>query len=81
IKGKSAPRGNHVSLIDGYSKPRPIKAILVSVGVDDGKARLMANLRTTEIGPNYCHFPQGRGYSSNYFLGLTAERLETRYER
>lgn len=81
IKGKSSPRGNYVSLIDGYSKPRPIQAILVSIGVDDGKARLMSNLKVDEPGPNYCHFPEGRGYNANYFLGLTAERLETRYER
>jgi phage terminase large subunit GpA-like protein len=81
IKGKSAPKGNYVSLIDGYSKPRPIKAILVSVGVDDGKARLMSNLKVEDFGPNYCHFPKDRGYNTNYFLGLTAERLETRYEK
>lgn len=81
IKGKSAPRGDYVSLIDGYTRPRPIKALLVSVGVDDGKSRLMSNLKVEEEGPNYCHFPKDRGYSSAYFMGLTAERLETRYEK
>ncbi|UAT29516.1 phage terminase large subunit family protein [Bacillus badius] len=81
IKGKSAKKGDYVPLVAGYSRPRPIKALLVSLGVNDGKARLMSNLRIEEPGPNYCHFPEGKGYGPDYFSGITAERLETRYER
>ncbi|WP_214720714.1 phage terminase large subunit family protein [Exiguobacterium sp. s192] len=81
IKGKSAKPGDYTPLVAGYSRTKLSKAILVSLGVDDGKARIMSNLQLEEVGPNYCHFPEGRGYGTEYFKGLTAERLETRYEK
>lgn len=81
IKGASAVKGEYVPLLAGTSRPKPLKALLVRLGVNDGKARVMSSLQVNEIGPNYCHFPKGKGYERNYFLGLTAEKLETRYER
>ena len=41
----------------------------------------MSSLQVMEPGPNYCHFPKGKGYELNYFLGLTAEKMEVRYEQ
>ena len=81
IKGKSVQQGDYVPLIAGYSRVKPSKTLLVSLGVNDGKSRVMSNLQLTNFGPNYCHFPEGRGYGPKYFEGLTAERLETRYTK
>lgn len=75
IKGASAKKGENIPLING------IRNYLISLGVNDGKNRVLSNLQQTDFGPNYCHFPKGRGYHEQYFNGLTAERLETRYER
>lgn len=81
IKGAAAKKGEHVPLIHTTSKTKIVKNLLVTLGVNDGKNRVLSNLQITEFGPNYCHFPKGRGYTEQYFNGLTAERLETRYER
>ena len=81
IKGKSVQKGDYVPLIANYSRVKPSKTLLVSLGVNDGKSRVMSNLQLTNFGPNYCHFPEGRGYGPKYFEGLTAERLETRYTK
>ncbi|AYP68491.1 tail assembly protein [Exiguobacterium phage vB_EalM-137] len=81
IKGRSDAKGQYTPLVAGYTRTKPIKAVLVSLGVAEGKARVMSNIRVPEIGPNYCHFPIGRGYDANYFLGLTAEALVTKYEK
>lgn len=81
IKGKSSQKGEYDPLIAGHSRPKPSKTLLIALGVNDGKSRVMSNLQINKFGPNYCHFPKGRGYNDKYFEGLTAERLETRYER
>ncbi|MGE6379560.1 phage terminase large subunit family protein [Peribacillus muralis] len=81
IKGKSVQMGEYVPLIAGYTRPKPSKTLLIHLGVNDGKSRVMSNLQLGEFGPNYCHFPNGRGYNQKYFEGLTAERLETRYTK
>lgn len=81
IKGASTRKGDYQPLIASYSRPKPIKPLLIILGVNDGKARVMSNLQVQEFGANYCHFPIGRGYEKNYFLGLTAEKLETKVER
>lgn len=81
IKGASIGKGEYVPLLAGISRPKPIKALLIRLGVNDGKARVMASLQVNEPGPNYCHFPKGKGYELAYFTGLTAEKLETRYEK
>ncbi len=56
---------------------RPVP--LFTVGVDSAKLNLYANLRLSEPGPGYCHFPQV--YQEEYFLQLTAERLVTKYKK
>ncbi|WP_313891134.1 phage terminase large subunit family protein [Psychrobacillus sp.] len=81
IKGASAGKGEYLPLIAGTSRPKPLKALLVSLGVNDGKSRVMSSLNVEEFGPNYCHYPKGKGYELPYFKSLTAEKLETRYER
>ncbi|WP_421663628.1 phage terminase large subunit family protein [Lysinibacillus telephonicus] len=81
IKGASVKKGEHVPLIHTTSRTRLVKNLLVTLGVNDGKNRVLSNLQIRDYGPNYCHFPKGKGYNAQYFNGLTAERLETRYER
>ncbi|WP_163538294.1 phage terminase large subunit family protein [Gracilibacillus sp. YIM 98692] len=81
IKGKGENNGEYVPLISGYSRVKPSKALLITVGVSDGKAKVMSNLQVEEPGPNFCHFPRDRGYNQQYFDGLTAEKLETRYRQ
>lgn len=80
IKGESSQMSDYTPLIAGYSRPKPIEAVLVRIGVNEGKVHVMSSLQVEEPGPNYCHFPRGRGYNAQYFKTLTAERLET-YER
>lgn len=81
IKGKSVKKGEYVPLIAGTSRNNIEKALLITLGTGDGKAKVMSNLQLKEFGPNYCHFPRGKGYDNKYFDGLTAERLVTRYEK
>lgn len=81
IKGMNIAKGEYMPLLAGTSRPKPLKTLLVRLGVNDGKARVMSSLKVEEPGPNYCHFPRGQGYELNYFLGLTAEKLETRHEK
>lgn len=79
IKGRGEQNGEYVPLIAGYIRTKPIKNLLVHVGVNQGKSRVTSSLKIAEPGPNYCHFPIGKGYNEKYFEGLTAEKLETRY--
>ena len=60
----------------------------VSRHLDDGwtlevKALLYQRLAVQEEGPNYCHFPRekDRGYTQEYFKGLTAEKMVISYKR
>lgn len=81
IKGASVRKGEHIPFIASTSRPKPLKALLVNLNVNDGKSRVMSSMNVEDFGPNYCHFPVGKGYEMPYFRSLTAERLETRYER
>jgi phage terminase large subunit GpA-like protein len=47
--------------------------LLQSIGTDVCKSAVYDRLRIDVPGPHYCHFPQGRGYDSEYFKQLTAE--------
>lgn len=49
------------------------------IGTDTGKARLFARMKITEPGPGCMHFPLG--LADEYWDGLTAERLVTRYHK
>ena len=56
---------------------------LYSIGVDAGKAAIMAALKVQEAGPKYCHFPRDndRGYDLNFFNGLLSEKMVMKTER
>ena len=56
---------------------------LYSLGVDAGKATIMASLKVQEAGPKYCHFPRDneRGYDIKFFNGLLSEKLVMKTER
>lgn len=57
---------------------KKITCWLYTLGVDAGKAAIMAALKVQEPGPKYCHFPRGEyyGYDAYYFSGLLSEKLE-----
>lgn len=78
IKGEGGPGK---PIIAGHSRTKREKCLLVRVGVDAGKERITSNLKLEEWGPGYCHFPNApdKGYSEQYFRGLTSERKVLRY--
>ena len=80
IKGKG---GAEVPYFNRPSTANNIKAPLFTVGVDTGKALLYQRLAVQEEGPNYCHFPRekDRGYTPEYFRGLTAEKMVITYKK
>ena len=80
IKGKG---GAEVPYFNRPSTANNIKAPLFTVGVDTGKALLYQRLAVQEEGPNYCHFPRekDRGYTQEYFRGLTAEKMVITYKK
>ncbi len=61
------------------SKTNIGKIELWLIGVDAAKDEVYGRLKIDEPGEGFCHFPAGR--DSEYFKQLTAERVETRYER
>lgn len=76
---------------DGFDKPyipRPSKnnrerTPMFTIGVDTGKALTYQALAVGSEGANYCHFPKEtyRGYTEDYFKGLTAERMVLTYTK
>lgn len=81
IKGASDKKGDYTPLIGGYSRTSPLKALLIRLGVNEGKAKVMSSLQIDEFGPNYCHYPKDRGnYTLDYFKSLTAEKMQTRFQ-
>ncbi|MDQ0114369.1 phage terminase large subunit family protein [Paenibacillus harenae] len=91
IKGESPGDGTYLPLIAGTSTNNRYKATVVRLGVNEGKSKVMSALSlspTDEAGnkvQGYCHFPlttpdKNRGYDRQYFEGLTAEALQTRYK-
>ena len=74
--------GESVSFTTPYTKQSigdtRQKVRLYKIGVDAGKAAIMANLRVMAPGPGYCHFPKrpDAGYDMRYFNGLLSERME-----
>lgn len=75
--GTQAPYFSKPSTSNAYKTP------LFTIGVDTGKAILYQRLLVEEPGPNYCHFPSngGRGYTEEYFKGLTSERMVMTYKK
>jgi len=80
IKGKG---GMEVPYYNRPTTSNIIKAPLITVGVDTGKALLQQRLLVQKWGPNFCHFPsdEGRGYTEEYFRGLTAEKMVITYKK
>ena len=67
--------GNPARRRSGKKTSRPVDVYIV--GVDQAKSIVYKRLKIASPGPGYCHFPMGRG--SEYFKGLTAEKMMTRY--
>jgi phage terminase large subunit GpA-like protein len=61
------------------SGQRARKVDLFTVGVDEAKLIVQRRLGVTVPGPGFCHFPADRG--AEWFEGLTAEQLITKYVR
>ncbi|MBM7580020.1 phage terminase large subunit family protein [Jeotgalibacillus terrae] len=83
IKGQGERNGQYTSLISNYTRTKRERALLIHVGVDEGKNKAMSRLKIEEHGPGYCHFPKNtanQGYNEAYYRGLTAERLVTRFK-
>lgn len=80
IRGKG---GFDAPYIPRPSKNNRAKTPLFTLGVDTGKALIYQSLAVTEEGANYCHFPKekDRGYTEDYFKGLTAERMVLTYKQ
>jgi len=80
IKGRG---GMEVPYYGRPSTSNIVKAPLFIVGVDTGKALLHQRLEVQKPGPNYCHFPEeeDRGYTEDYFRGLTAEKMVITYKK
>ena len=84
----SMPRVFALKGVGGENRPsvgRPSrnnigKVQLFGIGTDTLKETMFARLRVREPGTaGYCHFPSDR--EEPYFLGLTAEKLVTRFHR
>lgn len=56
---------------------RPVT--LFTLGVNDAKLVVMRRAKQKEVGPGYCHYPDGR--DPEYFNQMTAERLVTKFIR
>lgn len=65
--------GVGLPVISRVSKSNKIGASLYTIGVDGAKSTVYGLLKNTAPGPGYCHFPTG--LPSEYYLGLTAEKL------
>lgn len=72
IKG----RGGDVPLYKLPTTSNIAKTPLITVGVDTGKTLVYGRLALEVEGAGYCHFPleEDRGYNTDYFKGLTAEK-------
>ncbi|MBY0088107.1 phage terminase large subunit family protein [Brevibacillus brevis] len=91
IKGESSGDGTYLPLFIGTSTNNRYKATVLRLGVDEGKSKVMSAVSLLPVDENgnktrgYCHFPlttpeKNRGYEKQYFEGLTAEALQTRYK-
>lgn len=80
IKGRG---GAGIPIIGKYSRNNRERAALFTLGVDAIKGLILASLKVEEEGASYCHFPREikRGYTKEFFRGLTSEKRVTRYSR
>lgn len=77
IKGRA---GLGTPFINPPSQRNAVGATLFTLGVDSGKAALMARLKLEDTGPGFVHYDRNAsaGFSENFFLQLTAEVLESK---
>lgn len=81
IKGKG---GYGIPFISRPTRNNRFKCALFTLGVDDGKSKLISRLKIDfEDQEGYCHFPieQDKGYDEYYFEGITSERRITKYSK
>lgn len=73
VKGQGGPG---IPLIHKLSRNNKENALLIILGVDEGKTNIISALKVKEPGPRYCHYPDSdnRGYDRHYFQGLLSER-------
>lgn len=87
LKGEDSGDGTHTPLLNGSTDNNVHRATVIRLGVAEGKAKVFASLSIEPGKPGYCHFPlpdpyktDPFAYDEEYFLGLTAEQLVTRYK-
>ncbi len=80
IRGRA---GSDVPYIPRASKNNRANTPLFTLGVDTGKGLIYQRLMIENEGANYCHFPSNkdRGYTAEYFKGLTSERRVLTYRK
>lgn len=78
IKGRGG-LGN--VFINKPTRNNRIGAALFTIGVDAGKANIMARVRIEDEGPGYCHWPRDgeKGFNEEYFKGLLSEKYVFKY--
>jgi len=79
VYGIKGVPGEGKPLVGRHSINNYGKIPLFPVGVHTAKELVFARLRSKVGEAGYCHFPAGR--SLQYFEGLTAEKLVTRYHK
>lgn len=74
IKGQG---GAGYPLLHKLTRTKKENAILIILGVDDGKSTIYSRLKQVkQPGPGYFHFPlnKDKGYNRSYFKGLISEK-------
>ena len=80
IKGRG---GQNVPFINQPTRGNSQGATLFSLGVDAGKSLVMGRLQIEDEGAGYVHYPRQseRGFGENFFMQLTAEVYEQKFEK
>lgn len=73
----SPPSKQPISVTDARGRTRKASAWLYTLGVDEGKGKIMSSLAVRTPGARFCHFPAdpARGYDAAFFNGLASERM------
>lgn len=72
--------GEGKQFINRPNKNNAVQALLYTLGVDEAKTNLYSALTLEDPGPQFCHFPQGRGYDGDFFSQLTAEQRVRKFK-
>lgn len=54
------------------------RVVLYNIGTTTAKDAIFARLKIDDHGPRFMHYPQGNGYTEEFFKQLTAEEVRTR---